>query len=57
MDHPDGVAKGKPDFDPHVLDRLVCGSVMGMWPFMLLLGAFLHVGSFRWPPLHLEEDS
>ena len=57
MDHPDGMAKGKPDFDPRVFDRLVCGSVMGMWPSMLLLGAFLHVGSFRWPPLHLEEDS
>jgi len=57
MDHPDGVAKGKPIFDPRVFDYLVGGSIMGMWPGMFFLLAFLHVGGFHRPPLHLEEDS
>ena len=57
MDDPDGVAKGKPIFDPRVFDYLVGGSILGMWPGMFFLLAFLHVGGFHRPPLHLEEDS
>ena len=57
MDYPDGVAKGKPTFYARVFDRLVGGSIMGMWCSIFFLGAVLHVGDFCWPPLHPEADS
>ena len=57
MDHPDGMAKRKPDFNARASDRLVSGSVMDMWSGLRLLGAFLYAGCFRRPPLHPEEES
>jgi len=55
MDHPDGVANlnGKPVFDARVFDRLVGGSI---WPSILFLGAFLHIGCFICHPLHTKAD-
>jgi len=61
MDHPDGVANGS-RFSMLVFKLLTAwsaGSIMGMWPSSILflrVGAFLHVGSFPWPPLHPEAD-
>ena len=57
MDHPDGVAKSKSVFNARVFGRLVSGPIMGMWSSLRFLCAFLLVGGFHRPPLHLEEDS
>ncbi len=54
MDYPNGMAHGKPDFDPRDFDCLVSRSIVGMWFSIPLLGAILRAGRLHWPALHQE---
>ena len=57
MDRPDGVPRGKPDFDTRDFGGLVGRSVVGVWPSIPFLDSLLRIGGLHWPALFLEADS
>lgn len=57
MDHPHGVARGKPGFDPRDSDRLVSRSFVGMWSGKRSLGTILRIRGLHRAALHSKADN
>jgi hypothetical protein len=56
MDHPDGVARGEPDFDTRDFGGLVNRFVVGVWSIRFL-DALLRIGGLHRPALLPGADS